>query len=96
MEFLMLFERGEEGYGAYVPDLPGCIAAGSTRDEVASLIREAIQLHVTELREDGQPVPAPTTTSETVAVIARVSSEPLGDCYSVGRSNTPKTRPDEL
>ena len=47
MEYLVIFERGEEGYGAYVPDLPGCIAAGDTREEVETLIREAIQLSTT-------------------------------------------------
>jgi predicted RNase H-like HicB family nuclease len=70
MNYLVIFERGEEGYGAYVPDLPGCIAAGSTRDEVEGLIREAIALHLQGLREDGQPIPEPTTTGELVAVNA--------------------------
>ena len=70
MEYLVVYERGEEGYGAYVPDLPGCIAVGDTRAEVETLIREAITEHVKELRADGLPVPAPTASVGLVTVNA--------------------------
>jgi predicted RNase H-like HicB family nuclease len=54
-------ERGEESFGAYVPDLPGCVAAGETREEVMRLIREAIEFHLEGLREGGLPVPPPSS-----------------------------------
>jgi len=55
MEYLVVVEKGKSSYGAYVPDLPGCVAAGETRREVLKLIREAIKLHIEALRESGQP-----------------------------------------
>ncbi len=70
MEYLVVVEKGKSGYGAYVPDLPGCVAAGETRREVLKLIREAIKLHIEVLRESGQPVPEPTSKSELVKVRA--------------------------
>ena len=51
MEYLVVVEKGQSSYGAYVPDLPGCVAAGETRREVLKLIREAINLHIEALRE---------------------------------------------
>lgn len=63
-------EKGETGFGAYVPDLPGCVAVDATRDEVVKLIREAIEFHIEELKDDGQPVPAPTSSIEFVDVAA--------------------------
>lgn len=68
MRYLVVVEKGPTSYGAYVPDLPGCIAAGETKEETLSLIREAIELHVEGLKEEGQPVPAPSSTSELVEV----------------------------
>jgi len=70
MEYLVVVEKGKSSYGAYVPDLPGCVAAGETRREVLKLIREAIELHIEALRESGQPVPEPTSKSEVVKVRA--------------------------
>jgi predicted RNase H-like HicB family nuclease len=70
MEYLVVVEKGKSGYGAHVPDLPGCIAAGESRREVLKLIREAIKLHIEALRESGQPVPAPNSKSEVVRVRA--------------------------
>ena len=55
----IVFEKGETSYGAYVPDLPGCIAVGDTLAEVETLIGEAIQLYLEVLQEDGLPIPAP-------------------------------------
>ena len=68
MRYLVVVEKGPTSYGAYVPDLPGCIAAGETKEEALSLIREAIELHLEDLKEEGQPVPAPSSTSELVEV----------------------------
>ena len=70
MEYLVVVEKGKSGYGAYVPDLPGCVAAGESRREVLKLIREAIELHIEALRESGQPVPEPNSQSEVVKVRA--------------------------
>lgn len=70
MEYLVVVEKGESSYGAYVPDLPGCVAVGETRREVMKLIREGIKLHIEALREAGEAVPPPTSRSETVKVRA--------------------------
>lgn len=70
MRYLVIVERGPTSFGAYVPDLPGCIVAGETRDEVLMLIREAIEFHIEGLRQNGQPVPPPSSTGEVVDVAA--------------------------
>ncbi len=70
MRYLVVVEQGHESFGAYVPDLPGCVAAAATREEVVALIREAIEFHIEGLREDGQPVPPPSSSSEVVDVEA--------------------------
>jgi predicted RNase H-like HicB family nuclease len=70
MEYLVVVEKGPKSFGAYVPDLPGCVAVGDSRREVLKLIREAITLHFEALREAGEPVPVPTSRSETVKVRA--------------------------
>jgi len=70
MQYLVVIERGESSFGAYVPDLPGCIAAGSSEAEVRELIREAIELHIGGLREEGQPVPPPSSSATIVDVAA--------------------------
>ena len=66
MKYGVVIEKGETSYGAYVPDLPGCVAAGETLEEVEQLIREAIQFHIEGLREEGLPVPEPTSVFEFV------------------------------
>ena len=68
MQYVVVYERTSNDWAAYVPDLPGCIAAGDTREEVASLIREAIKLYGEELREQNQPVPEPQTWTDLVEV----------------------------
>jgi predicted RNase H-like HicB family nuclease len=68
MKYLVVVERGENSFGAYVPDLPGCAVVGETREEALELIREAIELHVAGLREQGSPVPEPASTTEYVQV----------------------------
>ena len=70
MEYLVVVEKGSAGYGAHVPDLPGCIAVGESRREVLKLIREAIELHIEALRASGQTVPEPNSKSEVVRVDA--------------------------
>ena len=61
MEYVVIFEKGENSYGASVPDLPGCIAVGETIAEVTQLIAEAIEFHIEGLREDGEIVSPPTS-----------------------------------
>ena len=70
MRYAVIIENGETSYGAYVPDLPGCVAVGETLEEVEDLIREAIDFHIDGLREDGLPIPAPTTICEYVEACA--------------------------
>ena len=61
MKYAVMIEKGPTSYGATVPDLPGCVAVAETLDEVESLIREAIDFHIEGLRNDGLPIPPPTT-----------------------------------
>ncbi|HUF74553.1 MAG TPA: type II toxin-antitoxin system HicB family antitoxin [Gammaproteobacteria bacterium] len=70
MRYAVVIERGKKGFGAYVPDLPGCVAAGQTREEVVGLIQEAIEFHIEGLRADGEPVPESTSSIEFVDVAA--------------------------
>jgi predicted RNase H-like HicB family nuclease len=67
-EYAVIIERGETGFGAYVPDLPGCVATGSSREEVERRIRDAIVLHVEELRRSGEAVPEPRTAVSAVDI----------------------------
>ena len=59
MEYAVIIERGQNSYGAYAPDLPRCVAAAETREEVYALIKEAIGLYLEALEEEGLPVPEP-------------------------------------
>ena len=68
MQYLVVIEKCASSYGAYVPDLPGCIAVGETRAQVSRLIHEAIEFHIEGLLEDGQPVPPPASQAELVDV----------------------------
>ncbi len=68
MEYVVIVEQGDSSFGAYVPDLPGCVAVGETRDETMELIREAIEMHIESLRENGEPVPPPHSFVEKIAV----------------------------
>jgi predicted RNase H-like HicB family nuclease len=70
MEYLVVVEKGETSYGAYVPDLPGCVAVAETRREVLKLIREVIAMHIEALREAGEPVPRPISKSQVVKIRA--------------------------
>jgi predicted RNase H-like HicB family nuclease len=68
MQYIIIVERGETSYGAYVPDLPGCVAVGETKEEVMELIREAVEMHIESMRRDGQPIPEPNSTTELIHV----------------------------
>jgi predicted RNase H-like HicB family nuclease len=68
MEYLVIYEKGDAGYGAYVPDLPGCVAVGKSRRRVEHLIRSAIAMHLESMREYGEPIPEPTSSAEVVRV----------------------------
>lgn len=70
MKYMVVVEEGPSSWGAYVPDLPGCIAAGDTREEVLELIEEAIAFHLDGLKADGQPLPAAHSSSASVEVQA--------------------------
>jgi predicted RNase H-like HicB family nuclease len=66
MRFAIVIEKAESNYSAYVPDLPGCVATGDTVEDVEREIRDAIRFHIDGLREDGLPVPPPTSIAEYV------------------------------
>lgn len=70
MRYAVIIEEGENSFGAYVPDLPGCAAVAETKKELLRLIQEAIDFHIEGLREDGQPVPEPSSSVEYVEVQA--------------------------
>ena len=69
MKYLVVVEKGEASWGAHVPDLPGCVAVGGTREGAVKLIEEAIELHIESLREHGEPVPEPNSEGELVEVV---------------------------
>ena len=68
MRYAVVIEKAEGNYSAYVPDLPGCVATGTTVAEVESQIREAIAFHVEGMREDGLPIPPPSSQVEYIDV----------------------------
>ena len=65
---MVIVEKGQTSFGPYVPDLPGCVAVGETKEEALSLIREAINMHLESLQESGEPLPIPSSTSEIIEV----------------------------
>jgi predicted RNase H-like HicB family nuclease len=66
--YIVIFEKSETGYGAYVPDLPGVGVTGATLEETEQLIYEAIEFHIEGLIEHGLPIPEPTTTAEVMGI----------------------------
>ena len=68
MQYVNVVEKSATAYGAYVPDLPGCVAVGESEQEVRELIGEAIEFHLDGMREDGVPIPAPSSRVEYVNV----------------------------
>ena len=70
MRYAIVIEKAENNYAAYVPDLPGCVATGQTIEETEKEIREAIDLHLRGLREDGLPIPEPSSSVDYVEIAA--------------------------
>jgi predicted RNase H-like HicB family nuclease len=70
MQYVVILEEGPKSWGAYVPDLPGCVAVGETREEVLTMIREAIEFHLEGMKEDGEPIPQPHSHSEVIQINA--------------------------
>jgi len=70
MRYAVVIEKAESNYSAYVPDLPGCVATGTSVAETEAQIREAIEFHLEGMREDGIPIPAPSSQVEYVDVVA--------------------------
>ncbi len=68
MKYLAIIEKTDTGYSAYVPDLPGCITVGDTKEEIEKNIQEAIQFHLEGMREDGLEIPEPSTEAVTVGI----------------------------
>jgi predicted RNase H-like HicB family nuclease len=68
--YAVIIEGSGSTFSAYVPDLPGCVAAGSSLEEVERLIRDAIRLHIKSLEEHGEPVPKPSTAAVTMVEVA--------------------------
>ena len=70
MRYAVVIEKSENNYAAYVPDLLGCVATGETIEEVGRQIREAIEIHLRGMREDGLPIPEPSSKVDYVEVRA--------------------------
>lgn len=70
MRYAIVIEKAECNYAAYVPDLPGCVATGFTIEETEQQIREAIDLHLRGMREDGLPIPEPSSSVDYVEIAA--------------------------
>ncbi len=70
MEYTIVIEKAPENYAVYVPDLPGCVATGTTREEAIREIEVAMVLHIESLREHGEPVPVPQCSAEVVEIAA--------------------------
>jgi predicted RNase H-like HicB family nuclease len=70
MRYAVVIEKAQGNYSAYVPDLPGCVATGKTVQEVQRRIREAVEFHVAGMREDGIPVPPPSSQVDYIEVAA--------------------------
>lgn len=69
MQYTAIIERGENSFGAYVPDLPGCVAVAETEVEVRHLIREAVEFHLEGIKAEGSTIPQSVSTSELVEVL---------------------------
>jgi predicted RNase H-like HicB family nuclease len=76
MRYVVLIEKIRMGYGAYVPDLPGCVAAGDSIQSAELLIRLAIEMHLDKMRRDGKPIPEPAAVALYVEAGSEVSPKP--------------------
>ena len=72
MKYLVVFEPTATSVGAYVPDLPGCVAVGDDKDEAERLIRKAIAMHLAGMREDGEAIPEPTASADFIEVVTEL------------------------
>ena len=70
-DFTVIYECGKRNWSAYVPDLPGCIATGKTRNLVEKLIREAVEFHIEGMQTRGEKIPEPTIEAGTVSVVVK-------------------------
>ena len=70
MQYAVIIEQGATSFGAYVPDLPGCVAVAETKEEVVQLIQEAIEFHLEGLTQDGRAIPRPASSVEYIDVKA--------------------------
>lgn len=70
MRYAVIIEKGNTSYGAYVPDLPGCVAIGETKEEALELIQEAIEFHLEGLVKEGEIIPQPTSSVEYIEILA--------------------------
>jgi predicted RNase H-like HicB family nuclease len=68
MRYAIILEKGATSFGAYTPDLPGCVAVGETQEEVLQLMQEVIEMHLEGLREEGLPMPEPSSSIEYIEV----------------------------
>ncbi len=66
MQYTVIIEKGETSFGAYVPDLPGCVAVGETKEEAKQLLQEAIEFHLEGVKEEGLTIPEPASRSELI------------------------------
>ena len=73
MKYTVVIEKAPNNYAAYVPDLPGCVATASTREELLEEIREAVEFHIEGMREDGEVIPEPQTTAAVVEATVTAS-----------------------
>ncbi len=87
MKYAVIYEKTATGYSAYVPDLPGCAAAGPSLEETTDLIRGAVEMHLDAMREDGDAIPVPTTEAGYVAIPAWAVPMPAG--YQPAAGNQP-------
>jgi predicted RNase H-like HicB family nuclease len=68
VQYTIVIEKGDGSFSAYVPDLPGCVAAGDTIEETEALMREAIEFHLERMIEDGIPIPRPSDSIRQVEI----------------------------
>lgn len=69
MEYLVVIEKAENNYAAYLPDLPGCVATGETPEEVMTAIRKAVEMHLGGIREDGLTIPSPSARADYLQAV---------------------------
>jgi predicted RNase H-like HicB family nuclease len=70
MRYAIVIEKAENNYAAYIPDLPGCVAAADTIEETKQLLREAVEIHIKGMKEDGLPIPEPTIQTDYLEIAA--------------------------